>query len=115
MGALSLGARIKHASALVNYLQMRYLTIAERRTHESFAAREASAAVPEETGRDTIPVQLDLLQRAYAGIPVILLVIPFTPRIEGRDIEFQGAAQKQLIRTIRVSLDWKRTWKVVEP
>jgi len=46
VGSPSLGARVKHAVALVNYSELRFLRIAERRTHAAAALAAEGDATP---------------------------------------------------------------------
>jgi lysophospholipase L1-like esterase len=111
----SLGARLKHVSALVNYLQMRYLTIAERRAHGSSANHDGSSASASGAERGTIPEQINLLQRAYTGTPVIFLLLPTLPRIESGRIVMFDPAQEQLLMTLRNSLSDVSGWQIADP
>ncbi len=85
VGPPSLGARLKHASALMNYGQFQ---VSEDRRAES--AHGCPARWRDAAPADTIggygPHQLDLLHSAYPDVPVILLILPFVPRLEARAI-----------------------------
>ena len=103
----SFGARVKHASALVTYIQQRYLKIAER---------ASPRPVPQETiPFDTVPTQLDLLRRAYPGLPVILLVLPFVPRLESGTIVTVDTDYEKLLGIMRTALRDTPDWHVVDP
>jgi len=115
VGKPSLGARVKHASALVTYIQVRYLKIAERTSHESATNREGDAAPHEVIPFDTVPAQLNLLRHAYPGLPVILLVLPFVPRIESGTIVAADPDYEKLLDIMRTALHDVPEWHVVDP
>ena len=59
VGSPSLGARVKHAVALVNYSELRFLRIVERRTHAAAALAAEGDATPTQVLQwDTVPREL---------------------------------------------------------
>jgi lysophospholipase L1-like esterase len=109
----SFAARLKHASALVNYLHVRLLTILEYRATGDANTARASAGV--DATAATVPAQLQLLKQAYGEVPVILLLLPWTPKIERGALLMSDASHDGLIRTIRDTIgDWPH-WTLVDP
>jgi hypothetical protein len=115
VGSPSLGARVKHVSALINYLHMRYLTIAERKAGGTNTNRNGNTAATVEINRDAITAQLDMLQRAYAGTRVILLILPTVPRIQSGGISTMDPAHEQLLQIIRNLPSGAVGWQIVDP
>jgi hypothetical protein len=115
VGQPSIGARVKHASALVTYIQLRYLKIAERASLRSTPTREGDAAPHEIVSFDTVPAQLDLLRRAYPDLPVILLVLPFVPRLESGTIVAADSDYEKLLEIMRAALRDTPDWHVIDP
>ena len=111
----SLGARVKHASALVNYLHMRYLTIAERTAQKPDKNRDGNTIFAVRA-QHTIAAQLDLLQHAYAVTPVILLILPTVPRIQSGGIATVDPAHEEILQAIQSSLHGvAANWRIVDP
>ena len=112
----SLGARVKHASALVNYSQLRFLRIAERRAQTAVARSvEGDAAPAQDIEWTTVPQQLELLGRAYPDLPVILLLLPFVPRVDTGTVVTDDPEYQRLLATIQSTIRRFPGWEVVDP
>ena len=98
VGPPTMGARIKHYSALVNYLQMRYLTIAEWRAEHSTVKNTTNNISGAEVTQDTIVAKMDLLRRSYETTPVIPLILPRIPRIQSRAVITVNQAHEQFVK-----------------
>src|SRR5215471_2142940 len=116
IGSPSLGARIKHASALVNYTQLRFLRIAERRAETAAAPRAEGDADPAQAIEwATVPRQLELLHQAYPNVPVILILLPFVPRVDTGTVVADDPEYQRLLAIIRSTLHGFPGWEVVDP
>jgi len=115
VGSPSLGARIKNASALINYGQLRYLRIAERRAHTAGPHGGVDTAPADTIRWDTVPTQLELLHSAYPDVPVILLLLPFVPRLEARAIMTDDPEYERTVETVRRSIRDFPGWQVIDP
>ena len=116
IGSPSLGARIKHASALVNYTQLRFLRIAERRADTAAAPRaEGDAAPTQAIEWATVPRQLELLYQAYPNVPVILILLPFVPRVDTGTVVADDPEYQKLLAIIRSTIHGFPGWEVVDP
>jgi hypothetical protein len=115
VGPPSLGARVKHAVALVNYSELRFLRIAERRAHAAAApAAEGDAAPTQVLQWDTVPRALGLLRQAYPDVPVILLLLPFVPRVQTGTVITDDPDYQRLLATIRSTIRGYSGWQVVD-
>jgi len=116
VGSPSLGARVKHAFALVNYSELRFLRIAERRAHAASAPGAESDAAPAQALQwDTVPRELGLLRQAYPDVPVILLLLPFVPRVQTGTVITDDPDYQRLLATIRSTIHGYSGWQVLDP
>ena len=115
VGPPSTGARFKHYLALINYLQMRYLTIAEWRAEHSTVKNTTNDTRGAEVTQDTIVAEMDLLRQAYKTIPVILLILPRVPRIQSGTVVNVDPAHEQFLKIIANSVRGVPGWQIVDP
>lgn len=102
------GRWLRRRLALVNYGYFRYDKI-----HAKIAAGHAAGGDAARVARmpDTTLLQLQALRDAYAGLRVMVLVLPDVPKISEHQIVSDDAEYAALVETVRgVS-----TWAVVDP
>jgi len=62
-----------------------------------------------------VPQQLELLGRAYPDLPVILLLLPFVPRVDTGTVVTDDPEYQRLLATIRSTIRRFPGWEVVDP
>jgi hypothetical protein len=89
----------------VNYSELRFLRIAERRSHAAAAPAAEGDATPTQVLQwDTVPRELGLLRQTYPDVPVILLLLPFVPRVQTGTVITDDPENQRLLATIRSTI-----------